>query len=213
MELKPASTPALQPFRWWQAFSRSLLHLRLRGPDGVPQTWSVDVRHGGDADGEVYAHLYRDGLHMARLKPPVAFPLPGGTIRIAVSTYGLQAGRLRYPRRRRAAAGAGCFLRRRTARAPGPDPAGAEPAYRGDLRTGAPRSLALGVPQLLQSVTEIPRRWRRVSARSSARFSSRRGRTRRFCWRVWPPARSGRCGCAITGCSTAACSAAATNGP
>ncbi len=156
MELKPASTPALQPFRWWQAFSRSLLHLHLRGPDGVPQTWSVDVRHGGDADGEVYAHFYRDGLHMARLKPPVAFPMPGGTIRIAVSTYGLrQADYITHD-------GAVQQLV--------PDASSAE-GLRAHLDRTRPAlsrligvtsalvllgSLALGAPQLLQSFTEFP---------------------------------------------------------
>ncbi|KPN18992.1 hypothetical protein [Arthrobacter sp. Edens01] len=156
MELKPASTPALQPFRWWEAFSRSLLHLYLRGPDGARQTWSVDVRHGGDTDGEVYAHFYRDGLHMARLKPPVLFPLPVGTIRIAVSTYGLRQAD---------------YVTHDGAVQPlVPDASSAEGlrAHLDRTRPGLSRligaasalvllvSLALGVPQLLQSVTEFP---------------------------------------------------------
>ena len=116
----------------------------------------MDVRHGGDADGEVYAHLYRDGQHLARLKPPAAFPLSEGTIRIAVSTYGLrQADYVTHD-------GAVQQLV--------PDASSAEGlrAHLDRTRPGLSRligvasalvllgSLALGMPQLLQSLTEIP---------------------------------------------------------
>ena len=155
-QLKPGDADALQPFHWWQAFSRSLFHLRVKGLDGIPETWSVDVRHGGDEDGEVYVYLYRDGRRRARLRPPVSFPLPGGTIRVAVSTYGLrQADYLSHDG---------------TVEQLTPDASSAEGrrAHLDRTRPGLSRligaasalvllvSLALGVPQLLQSVTEFP---------------------------------------------------------
>ncbi|MEI5583560.1 MULTISPECIES: hypothetical protein [unclassified Agromyces] len=80
----------LPPYRWWQLFSRSLFHLRLVGEGGAPEIWSVDVRHGGDADGEVRARLYRDGVNQARSKLPAAFAVPGGTIEVVVSGFGLR---------------------------------------------------------------------------------------------------------------------------
>ena len=155
-QVKPGDADALQPFRWWQAFSRSLFHLRVKGVDGRPETWSVDVRHGGDEDGEVYVHLYRDGRRRASLRPPAAFPLPGGTIRVAVSTYGLRQ--------------ADYLTHDGGVRQLSPDASSAE-GLRARLertRPGLSRllgaasalvllaSLALGVPQLLQSVTEFP---------------------------------------------------------
>lgn len=80
----------LQRYRWWQLFSRSLFHLHLIGADGVPKTWSVDVRHGGDSNGEVFARLYLNGRNRARSKMPAAFPVTGGTIEVQASMYGLR---------------------------------------------------------------------------------------------------------------------------
>ena len=155
-QLKPDGADTLQPFRWWQAFSRSLFHLRVQGLNGIPETWSVDVRHGGDEEGEVYVQLYRDGMRRARLRPPVSFPLPGGTIRVAVSTYGLRQ--------------ADYLAHDGTVQQLTPDASSAEGrrAHLDRTRPGLSRligaasalvllvSLALGVPQLLQTVTEFP---------------------------------------------------------
>ena len=86
----PEDNQTLQRYRWWQLFSRSLFHLSLSGDASPPETWSVDVRHGGDSNGEAYAQLYRNGVHVARSKLPAAFPVPGGTIEVAAGTYGLK---------------------------------------------------------------------------------------------------------------------------
>src|SRR5690554_6758199 len=89
--VEPGDGHALQRFRWWQTFSRSLFHLHLRGDGGgAVETWSVDVRHGGDSNGEVYAQLYRDGFGQARSRFPAAFPIPGGTIEVVASMFGLR---------------------------------------------------------------------------------------------------------------------------
>ncbi|CAM3482400.1 hypothetical protein [Isoptericola cucumis] len=81
----------LQRFRWWQTGTRSLLSLHLPPADGGPGTYTVDVRHGGDADdGEVRARLYLDGRHRATSKLPAAFPVPGGAIEVAKSPFGLK---------------------------------------------------------------------------------------------------------------------------
>ena len=56
----------------------------------MQQTWSVDVRLWGDSDGEVRAKLYRDGLQHAVSKLPAAFPVPGGTVEVVASGYGLK---------------------------------------------------------------------------------------------------------------------------
>src|SRR5690554_7615077 len=87
---KPGDGHPLPPYRWWQAFSRSLLHLRISTAGGAPETWSVDIRHGGDSEGEVWALLYRDGVNYSRSKLPAAFPVPDGVIEVAASIFGLK---------------------------------------------------------------------------------------------------------------------------
>lgn len=88
--VKPGDGHALQRYRWWQPLSRALLHTQLREDDGTEHRWSVDVRLWGDSDGEVVAQLYRDDLNVARSKLPATFDVPGGTIEVAASTFGLR---------------------------------------------------------------------------------------------------------------------------
>ncbi|WP_308798976.1 hypothetical protein [Agromyces silvae] len=154
--VKPGDGHALQRYRWWQPFSRSLFHLRLLGPDGTPETWSVDIRHGGDDNGEVYVQLYRDGVNQARSKSPAAFAVPGGTIEVVTSGYGL--------RRCHYVADDG------SERQLTPEPASAE-GFRARLHRRFPTlsrglgaisvivlviGVVLGVPQILETVTSIP---------------------------------------------------------
>lgn len=155
--LKPGDGHSLPRFRWWQPFSRTLFHLELSGEDGLPETWSVDVRLWGDKDdGEVRARLYRDGRHHATSKLPAEFPVTGGTIEVAASSFGLR--RCHYVRDD----GAERQLE--------PDPASAE-GRRARLerdRPGTSRAiglvswvvlavaLVLGVPQIMAEVSQIP---------------------------------------------------------
>ncbi len=154
-KLEPGDGHSLQPFRWWQPFTRSLLHLRLHDGEKI-ETWSVDLRLGGDSNGTVWAQLYRDGFHEAKAKPPARFDVPGGTIDIATSGYGLK--RANYV----AANG--------TVRQLTPDPASAE-GWRAWLDRRHPVlswtisatsivvllvALVLGIPQLIETVTSIP---------------------------------------------------------
>ncbi|WP_431075216.1 hypothetical protein [Microbacterium phyllosphaerae] len=153
---KPGDGHELQRYRWWQPFSRSLMHARLVGPDGRVETWSVDVRHGGDENGVVRARLYRDGVNQATSKLPAAFPVPGGVIEVATSGYGLK--RAHY-------IGDDGIERQLS-----PDAASAE-GRRARLHRKAPGlsraiggasivvlaiSLVLGVPQLAEQITSIP---------------------------------------------------------
>ncbi|MDL5350917.1 hypothetical protein [Microbacterium sp. zg-YB36] len=146
----------LPRFRWWQSFARSLFHLRLVDPSGRLGTWSVDVRHGGDDDGIVWADLYRDGRHAGRSRLPGAFPVPGGRIEVETSGFGLR--RAHYV----AADGSERQLT--------PDPASAE-GRRARLERTAPAlshaisatsmivlvvALLLAVPQLVETVTQFP---------------------------------------------------------
>ena len=146
----------LPRFRWWQSFSRSLFHLRLTGADGAAQVWSVDVRHGGDDNGDVRAELYLDGISHSRSTLPAAFPVPGGMIEVATSMFGLR--RCHYV----TFAGAQFQLE--------PDPASAE-ARRARLERRSPGlsraigftsllvlvfALVLAVPQLVEQITNFP---------------------------------------------------------
>ena len=88
--VKAGDGHALQRYRWWQPLSRALLHLELPDEDGETHTWSVDIRLWGDEDGDVLAQLYRDGRHHAQSKLPATFPVPGGTIEVVTSQFGLK---------------------------------------------------------------------------------------------------------------------------
>jgi hypothetical protein len=146
----------LPRYRWWQLFSRSLFHLRLADEGGGPEIWSIDVRHGGDSDGEVRARLYRNGVNQARSKLPAAFPVPGGTIEVAVSGFGLR--RCHY------------VTHDGSERQLMPDPASAEGRRARLERTnpGLSRAvgaasatilavaLVLGVPQIIEQITQLP---------------------------------------------------------
>lgn len=146
----------LQRYRWWQPFSRSLFHLHLRGEGGAAVTWSVDVRHAGGSNGEVNAELYRDGVHHAHSKLPATFELPGGTIEVVATGFGLR--RCHY------------VTDDGVDRQLVPDPASAE-GRRARLERTRPTlsraiglasvsvlafALVLGVPQIIEQITQIP---------------------------------------------------------
>lgn len=153
---EPGDGHALQRYRWWQPFSRSLFHLHLGGEGGASETWSIDVRHGGDSNGEVRAQLYRDGVHHARSKLPATFVIPGGTIEVVTSIYGIRRCHYVTPDG--------------TERQLVPDPASAE-GRRARLERAHPAlsraigiasvsvlliALVFGVPQLIEQITQIP---------------------------------------------------------
>ncbi|MFI7016613.1 hypothetical protein [Streptomyces sp. NPDC050164] len=81
----------LQRFRWWQLPGRALFHLRLSDDAGRRTEYAVDVRHwGNQSSGSVRAHLYRDGRRHAESRIPAVFPVPGGTIEVAMSGFGIK---------------------------------------------------------------------------------------------------------------------------
>lgn len=90
--LKAGDGRPLKRLRWWQTFTgRSLLHIELVDDAGLPVVYSVDVKHGSsDADGYVVANLYRDGRHHARSRVPAVFPVEGGDIEVATTSFGLR---------------------------------------------------------------------------------------------------------------------------
>ncbi|GAB2621096.1 hypothetical protein [Pseudactinotalea suaedae] len=154
--VKPGDGHPLPRFRWWQPLSRALFHLSLTGADGEPETWSVDVRLWGDDNGDVFAELYRNGAHHARSKVPAELPVTGGTVQVATSSYGLR--RCHY------------VTESGQERQLVPDPASAE-GRRARLerdRPGLSRAigaltwtvlavaLVLGIPQIVEQITQIP---------------------------------------------------------
>lgn len=70
---------------------RALFYLRLTNDDGRQTVYAVDVRHWqNQSSGEVKAHLYLDGRQHAQSKLPAAFPVPGGTVEVRMSAFGLK---------------------------------------------------------------------------------------------------------------------------
>lgn len=81
----------LKRFRWWHLLRRALFYLPFSRADGSQIVYAVDVPLWGDpTSGEVKANLYLDGRHHAESKVPTAFPVEGGAIEVAVSTFGIK---------------------------------------------------------------------------------------------------------------------------
>lgn len=83
-KVKRGDGHALKPYRLTHLISRSLFHTRLHEDDGTVHTYAVDVNYFSE---ESTAELYRDGKHYATSK---LFPVSGGFIEVAASTYGLK---------------------------------------------------------------------------------------------------------------------------
>ncbi|MFC0006755.1 hypothetical protein [Micromonospora siamensis] len=82
---------ALKRLRWWQLPFRALYHLPLPNGAGRRTVYAVDIPRRTDPEGgKARAHLYLDGRHHAESKLPAAFPVEGGTIEVAASTFGLK---------------------------------------------------------------------------------------------------------------------------
>lgn len=86
-KVQPGDGRPLKPFRMWQLLARSLFYAPLETPKGEQLTYAVDVNY---FDWEDKADLYLDGVHHAHSKLPAAFPVEGGTIEVASTTYGLK---------------------------------------------------------------------------------------------------------------------------
>lgn len=96
-KVKPGDGSRLRPFRGWDVLTRSLFYLELPSTSGEPtprsdvggpggDVWAVDVHHFADDD---RAEVYREGAQRHRARLPADFPVPGGVIEVAVSTFGL----------------------------------------------------------------------------------------------------------------------------
>ncbi|MFD3941260.1 hypothetical protein [Streptomyces sp. NPDC058579] len=87
----PGDGRELKPFRWWQLPFRALLHLRLTNDAGRDAVYTVDVRHWqNQSSGNVKAHLYVDGRLHSESRLPAVFPVPGGTVEVRMSGFGLK---------------------------------------------------------------------------------------------------------------------------
>ncbi len=84
---KPGDGSALKPFRRWHWLWRSLFQIELRHPDGGSDTYAVDVDHLSWGE---ELRLYRNGEQVAKAGSPTSFPIPGGAIEAATSTYGVR---------------------------------------------------------------------------------------------------------------------------
>lgn len=89
--VKPGDGRALQQIRWWQLPFRALFHLRLTSDNGRHTVYAVDVRHWQNhSSDKLKAHLYRDGRQHAMSRLPAAFPVPGGTVEVRMSAFGIK---------------------------------------------------------------------------------------------------------------------------
>jgi len=88
---KPGDGSRLQRFRFWHLLSRSLFTLELPDESGRTHRYEVDVHHLRDSSSAKRpAALYRDGVQVLAANLPVALPVPGGVIEVAVGQYGVK---------------------------------------------------------------------------------------------------------------------------
>lgn len=91
--VKPGDGRPLKRFRWWQPLARALFYLPLTDGGGRELVYAVDVSYLQRAmseDGKGKAHLYLDGRHHAESRLPAAFPVAGGVIEVAATSFGLR---------------------------------------------------------------------------------------------------------------------------
>ncbi|WP_339182020.1 hypothetical protein [Oceanobacillus sp. FSL W7-1293] len=86
-KVKSGDGHALKPFRFYEIFYRSLFYIKLHEDDGEMHTYTVHVNY---FDEDESIDLYRDGKHHAKASTPAVFPVPGGVIEAAATTYGLK---------------------------------------------------------------------------------------------------------------------------
>lgn len=84
--VRPGNGTPLKPYRWWQPLSRSLFFLRREDAHGDSHVYAVDVDYFAWVS---EASIYRDGVQWAKSKLPAVFPVPGGAVEVATSTFGL----------------------------------------------------------------------------------------------------------------------------
>ncbi|WP_083734790.1 hypothetical protein [Actinomadura sp. CNU-125] len=81
-----AEVKRLRPFRRRELLHRSLFTIAHDGPDGPGHIWTVDVSM---KDVGWVAELYLDGVRREKRDVPAAFAVPGGTIEVGASMYGV----------------------------------------------------------------------------------------------------------------------------
>lgn len=86
-KVKDGDGHALKPFRFYEVFYRSLFYIKLREADGEKHVYAVHVDYFDENEA---IDLYRDGKHHAKAVNPAYFPVPGGFIEVATTTYGLK---------------------------------------------------------------------------------------------------------------------------
>ncbi|WP_130860611.1 hypothetical protein [Gracilibacillus phocaeensis] len=90
-KVKQGDGHALKPYRFYEVLYRSLFYITLPEADGSSHTYTIDINYFSE---EPSADLYRDGKHHAFSALPAIFPVPGGVIEVATTTYG--AKRMHY---------------------------------------------------------------------------------------------------------------------
>ncbi|GGU90885.1 hypothetical protein GCM10010182_01990 [Actinomadura cremea] len=76
----------LRPFRRREMLHRAVYTIVHDGPDGPGHTWAVDIAM---KDVDWLAELYLDGAWQEKSDVPAAFAVPGGTIEVKASAYGV----------------------------------------------------------------------------------------------------------------------------
>lgn len=86
-KVKPGDGRRLRTFHWWHGLWRTRFVGTYAAPGEEPHEYTVEVSYF-DLEGRV--ELYRDGVQHATATAPAVFPVPGGVIDVAMSTFGMK---------------------------------------------------------------------------------------------------------------------------
>src|SRR5690625_2397707 len=86
-KIKPGDGQPLKQYRWWQMIYRSLFFIKIPDEDGIKNIYAVNINYFSEDED---ADLYCNGKHDANSKLPAIFPVPGGVIEVATTTYGVK---------------------------------------------------------------------------------------------------------------------------
>ncbi|MBW0101849.1 hypothetical protein [Pseudonocardia sp. KRD291] len=87
MDVVTSRGKPLRPLRRREVLHRHLYAVDHPGPGGARATYTVEI-DGTRDDGR--AELYVDGRRQAKADMPASFPVPGATIEVAVTLYGVR---------------------------------------------------------------------------------------------------------------------------
>lgn len=85
-KVKEGDGHLLKPYRIWDIFMRSVFYAQFRNNAGEKTVYTIVCKYWVE---DYTAELYKDNRHIATSKLPAVFPVIGGVIEVGLGSYGL----------------------------------------------------------------------------------------------------------------------------